>query len=163
MARPPRPASSDAVGSLRLHASFGTGIRAPNGFELAFTNNPQLKPERSLSFDVGAEQRLLGDRAALELTYFYNRFKDQIVVLGGSLTNLSSFTSANLGNARAQGLEASLRLRPSVALRIEAGYTFLPTTILALDGAGGPLAPFAVGQPLLRRPAIRGSTRWRGP
>lgn len=148
--------TSDTIGALRLHASFGTGIRVPNGFELAFTNNPQLKPERSLSFDVGAEQRLLGDHAALELTYFYNRFKDQIVVLGGSLTNLSTFTSANLGNARAQGVEASLRVRPRAALRLEAGYTFLPTSILALEGASQALEPFAVGQPLLRRPRNSG-------
>ena len=154
--------SSDRVGSLRLHTSFGTGIRAPSGFELAFTNNPQLKPERSLSFDAGAEQRFFGDHAALELTYFYNRFKDEIVVLGGSLTNLSTFASANLGNARAQGLEASLRVRPSASVQLEAGYTFLPTSILALGGSNQALAPFAVGQPLLRRPRNSGfySAAW---
>ena len=159
-----RPASgpTDTIGALRLHASFGTGIRSPNGFELAFTNNPQLKPERNLSFDVGAEQRFLGDHASMELTYFYNRFKDQIVVLGGSLTNLSTFTSANLGNARAQGLEASLRVRPTASLRLQGGYTFMPTSILALEGANQALAPFAVGQPLLRRPRNSGfySVAW---
>ena len=42
----------------RLHSSFGTGIRPPAGLELAFTNNPALKPERTASFDVGVEQRL---------------------------------------------------------------------------------------------------------
>src|ERR1700722_15724840 len=30
-------------GAPRLHASFGIGFRAPDGFELAFTNNPDLK------------------------------------------------------------------------------------------------------------------------
>jgi outer membrane receptor protein involved in Fe transport len=153
---------SDRVGALRVHSSFGTGIRAPGAFELAFTDNPGLKPERSLSFDIGAEQRFLGDHAALELTYFYNRFKDQIVVLGGSLTNLSTFTSANLGNAQAQGLEAAFRARPTASLRFQAGYTFLPTSILALEGASQALAPFAVGQPLLRRPRNSGfySVAW---
>jgi outer membrane cobalamin receptor len=150
------PSSSSTIGALRLHSSFGTGIRAPSGFELAFTNNPLLKPERSLSFDAGAEQRLFQDRAAVELTYFYNRFKDEIVVLGGSLTNLSSFVSANLGNAQAQGLEASVRVRPTAALRLEGGYTFMPTSILALDGANQALAPFAVGQPLIRQPRTSG-------
>ncbi|HEY6292259.1 MAG TPA: TonB-dependent receptor [Terriglobia bacterium] len=152
----PASGSSNKLGATRLHSSFGTGIRAPNGFELAFTDNPQLKPERSLSFDVGVEQRLFSDHAALQLTYFYNRFKDQIEVLGGSLTNLSTFTSANLGNARAEGLEASFHVQPRPALRIEAGYTFLPTSILALDGTSEALAPFRVGQPLLRRPRNSG-------
>ena len=144
--------SSDLLGATRVHTSFGTGIRAPGGFELAFTDNPRLKPERSLSFDAGVEQQIFGDHAALDLTYFYNRFKDEIEVLGGSLTNLSTFTSANLGNARAQGLEASFHVQPTPAWRFEGGYTFLPTSILALDGSSEALAPFQVAQPLLRRP-----------
>ena len=88
--------SGSGLGATRLHGSFGTGIRAASGFELAFTNNPQLKPEKTVSFDSGVEQRFASDRAVLDATYFYNRFEDQIVVLGGSLTNLSTFTSANL-------------------------------------------------------------------
>ena len=35
------------------------GIRPPGGFELAFTNNPALRPERTRSFDAGVEQTLL--------------------------------------------------------------------------------------------------------
>ena len=41
----------------RLHASAGTGIRPPDAFEIAFTDNPSLKPERSRSVDVGVSQR----------------------------------------------------------------------------------------------------------
>jgi outer membrane receptor protein involved in Fe transport len=139
-------------GSTRLHGNFGTGIRAPNGFELAFTNNPRLKPERSVSFDAGVEQRLFEDRAVLDVTYFYNRFKDQIVVLGGSLTNLSSFSSDNLANARAQGVEISFRIRPVRSIELEGEYTRLDSSILALDGSTLAQSPFRVGQPLLRRP-----------
>ena len=151
LAHPAAP-SSNVLGATRLHTSFGTGIRAPSGFELAFTDNPALRPERSLSFDAGVEQRMLRDRAVFDLTYFYNRFKDQIEVLGGSLTNLSTFTSANLGNSRAEGLEASFHMRPSPAWSFEGSYSFVPTSILALDGTSEALAPFQVGQPLLRRP-----------
>jgi outer membrane receptor protein involved in Fe transport len=149
-------ASGSGFGATRLHASFGTGIRAPSGFELAFTNNPVLKPERSLSFDAGIDQHLAGERLVLSATYFYNRFKDEIEVLGGSLSNLSTYTTANLGNARAQGVELSLRVQPAPSLRFEAGYTFMPTTILALDGSNAVLAPFEVGQPLIRRPRNSG-------
>jgi len=144
-------------GATRLHGSFGTGIRAPSGFELAFTNNPRLKPERSLSFDAGVEQRFLADRAVLDVTYFYNRFKDQIVVLGGSLSDLSSFTSDNLANARARGVEFSVRLRPARSLDLAANYTRLDSAILALDGTTTTPSPFEVGQPLVRRPRNSGS------
>jgi len=52
------------------------GIRPPAGFDLAYTDNPALKPERTRSFDAGVEQRLFHDRLSLDATYFYNRFYD---------------------------------------------------------------------------------------
>ena len=125
--------SGSWLGMTRLHASFGTGIRAPDGYELAFTDNPHLKPEKSISFDSGLEQRFFDSRALLDLTYFYNKFEDQIVTLGGSLTNLSTFDSDNLGNSRAQGLEASFRLRPTRSLQVSGEYTLLGTAILTLE------------------------------
>jgi outer membrane cobalamin receptor len=155
--------TTDWLGATRLHGSFGTGIRAPNGFDLAFTNNPGLKPEKSISFDAGVEQRFLNDRAVFDVTYFYNRYKDQIVVLGGNLRNLSTFTSANLANSRGLGLETSLRLRPVRSVDLSAQYTWLDSSILALDGSTLVNSPFAVGQPLLRRPRESASynVTWR--
>jgi len=144
--------SGDRFGVTRLHGSFGTGIRPPKGFELAFTNNPHLKPEKSVSFDAGVEQRLFASRAVLDFTYFYNRFQDQIVVLGDSLPNPSTFISANLANARAQGLEMSFRTQPTRSLEFGGEYTLLDASILALDGATLAQVPFQVGQRLLRRP-----------
>jgi outer membrane receptor protein involved in Fe transport len=148
--------SGSRLGMMRLHSSFGTGIRAPDGFELAFTDNPHLKPERSVSLDGGVEQRFFGSRALLDLTYFYNKFDDQIVTLGGSLTNLSTFVSDNLGNSRAQGLEASFHLRPTRSLQVSGEYTLLSTAILTLDGSTLVQAPFHVGQELIRRPKNSG-------
>jgi outer membrane receptor protein involved in Fe transport len=136
-------------GGTRLHASFGTGIRAPDGFELAFTNNPALKPEKSISFDAGIEQRMAQDKAVLDVTYFYNRFKDQIVTTGNLPTN---FDSENIAKSRADGLETSIRLRPFRSLEFSGSYTWLNTSILALDNFTEPQFPFTVGQPLVRRP-----------
>jgi outer membrane receptor protein involved in Fe transport len=147
-----RESSSGKFGITRIHSSFGTGIRPPDGFELGFTDNPQLKPERSISFDAGVEQRLAGERAVVDVTYFYNRYKDQIVTLGGSFQNLSTFSSANIANSRAYGLETSLRLRPFRSLEVTGSYTWLNTAILALDGTSQTQFPFQVGQPLIRRP-----------
>jgi outer membrane cobalamin receptor len=157
------PSNNKSLGATRLHSSLGTGIREPNGFELAFTNNPKLKPEQSISFDGGIEQRLFSDRATFDITYFYNRYKDQIVVLGGSLTHLSTFTSDNLANSRAQGIETMLRLRPYRPLEVSMQYTWLDSEILALDHSSTVSAPFQVGQPLPRRPRESGSfnVTWR--
>jgi outer membrane cobalamin receptor len=139
-------------GITRLHSSFGTGIRAPDGFELAFTDNPDLKPEKNISVDAGIEQRFARDRAVLDVTYFYNGYRDQIVSLGGDFANLSTFESANLAKSRAYGIESSIKLRPIRSLEIMGEYTWLSSAILALNGSLAVQPPLEVGQPLLRRP-----------
>lgn len=142
-----------AGGPTKIHASTGTGLRAPDGYELAFTSNPNLKPERTTSFDVGVEQSFWRRRVTADLTYFYNRFHDLIVSLGPTTKGLSRWSSDNLANSRAQGLEFTLAVRPTSSLRISGNYTWTPTTLLALDGAPDQtLAFFHVGQPLVRRP-----------
>ncbi len=153
----PKVAAGYSAGSTRVHSSFGMGLRPPSGFELAFTNNPALKPERTRSVDAGVEQSLLHGKLLVDGTYFYNRYYDLIVTLGGSLTTLSHFSSANLANSRAQGAEFSARLRPARWVLVSGGYTLLETRILSLDGSvnQAPL-PFAVGQQLTRRPGHSG-------
>ena len=144
------PNGDGFFGATRLHSSFGTGFRPPNGFELAFTNNPKLKPEESISMDAGIEQRLAGDHAVLDVTYFYNHFKDQIVSTGNLPTN---FDSENIGRSRAYGIETNIRLRPIRSLEVTASYTWDATAILALAGFPGTVVdPYAVGEPLIRRP-----------
>jgi outer membrane receptor protein involved in Fe transport len=146
-----------AGGGARLHASFGMGLRPPSGFELAFTNNPVLKPERTRSVDAGVERKF-GNLLILDATYFYNRYYDLIVTLGGSLTALSHYKSGNLANSQAQGAEFSARLRPARWVFVTGSYTLLETRILSLDGSSNqaPL-PFAVGQQLTRRPEHSGN------
>ncbi len=154
----PKVAAAYALdGATRLHASFGMGIRPPTGFELAFTDNPRLAPERTRSFDMGLERRLLHDRLVLDGTYFYNRYYDLIVTLGGSLTTLSHYTSANLANSRAEGGEFSAGLRPARWVFVRGSYTLLKTRILSLDGSDQAPLPFSVGQPLTRRPEHSGN------
>jgi outer membrane receptor protein involved in Fe transport len=147
-----RESHGHGLDGTRLHSSFGTGIRPPDGFDLAFTNNPNLKPETSTSFDVGVEQRLIDGKAVLDLTFFDNHFKNQIVTLGGSLTNLSSFTSGNLGNSLAEGMELSFKIHPVPSLDLGAEYTLDKTEVLSLDGSDVALAPLQVGQPLDAEP-----------
>jgi outer membrane receptor protein involved in Fe transport len=153
----PKLSAAYVAGGARLHASFGMGLRPPSGFDLAFTDNPALKPERTRSFDAGVERKF-GNLLTVDATYFYNRYYDLIVTLGGSLTALSHYQSANLANSRAQGAELSARLRPARWVLVSGSYTLLGTRILSLDGSGN-LAPryFTVGQQLTRRPENSGS------
>jgi len=147
---------SDGVfGGTRIHGSFGTGIRPPNGFELAFTDNPHLEPEKSISYDAGFEQRLFATRAVVDFTYFFNRFDDQIATVGGS--DLSTYQSDNLKNSRAQGLEISFRVNPVQSLELAGQYSFVDSSVLALDGSTSAGWPYEVGQPLVRRPRHSGS------
>ena len=144
----------------RLHASIGTGIRPPSGDDLAFTTNPNLKPERSLSVDTGISQNLAVGKVTLDASFFYSRYTDLIVSLGGSLATLSSFYTDNLANSKAQGVEFSAQYRPARWLSFIGNYMYLDTKVLALNHSGG-LAEqyFQVGQQLARRPPQSGSFR----
>jgi len=154
----PKIAAAYTRGGTRLHASFGTGIRPPDGFDLAYTDNPSLKPERTRGFDAGIERRLFHDALSLDATFFYNRYYDLIVILGGNLAVLSHYQSDNVANARALGTEYSARLRPARWLYITGSYTWLDSEILSLNGAANLVpAPFTAGQQLLRRPANSGA------
>ena len=138
----------------RIRASAGTGIRAPDAVEIAFTDNPALKPERSRSADVGLDHTLAQGRVLLESTAFFNTYDDLIVAVG-SFQESSRYRTDNISNARARGLELAGIARGtarSTALQVRVGYTLLATEILAADRAGAAPSPFTVGDRLLRRP-----------
>ena len=142
----------------RIHASYGTGIRPPGGSDLAFTDNPALRPERTDSYDAGVERRFLNGTLSLDATWFRNRYRDLIVSLGGSLAKLSVYSTDNVANARAQGVEASAHFRPARWVSIIANYMWLDTKVLALNGGSGLVEEYYyLGQPLIRRPKQSGS------
>ena len=142
----------------KIRGAAGTGIRPPDGFELAFTDNPELKPERSRSAEVGVDQTFASGHAVAEATVFTNHYDDLIVAVG-SFSGSSRYQTDNISNARATGLELALTLRGRVMqwggleLAGRIGYTALDTEVLAVDQDDAAPPPFEVGQALLRRPA----------
>jgi outer membrane cobalamin receptor len=146
----------------KVRAAAGTGIRPPDAFEIAFTDNPGLKPERSRSVEGGIDQSFAGGRVSVETTVFYNRFNDLIVVVG-SFRQSSRYRSDNISNARARGVELSgtARARTNwhvpIDLNLRVAATFLSTEILAVDGSADAPPPFTPGDRLLRRPARQAS------
>jgi outer membrane cobalamin receptor len=141
----------------RVRGAVGTGIRPPDSFELAFTDNPELAPERSLSAEVGVDRAFAAGHALAEATAFFNEYDDLIVAVG-SFRGSSQYRTDNISNARANGLELALTLRGrvqgrrAVDLAGRIGYTLLDTEVLAVDSSNAAPPPFEVGQPLLRRP-----------
>ena len=162
-------ASSPRGASTRLHASAGTGIRPPDAFEIAFTDNDGLAPERSTSLDAGVVQTFAGGAVQLDATAFLNRYDDLIISVG-RLSASSRYRTDNIANARARGVETALAWRPTAAVSLRGHYTWLDTEVLAVDGAAAQAPPpFTVGDPLLRRPRHQGgvdvtfsTARWQG-
>lgn len=97
-------------------ANYIRNFRAPtiaNLFNNNPTNigNPDLKPEKGDSFDVGIDQKI-GDIGLLRLTFFNNRISDTIAFK--RLTppvNGNTGTWENIGLVQTQGIEASLNLQ----------------------------------------------------
>jgi outer membrane cobalamin receptor len=142
----------------KLHASAGTGIRPPDAFEIAFTDNPALVPERSRSVDVGLHQTFAGGIAVAEATVFYNNYDDMIVAVGSSFRDASRFRTDNISNARSRGVELAFSARPAARFGIRAAYTCLDTEIRSVDRTEGQApSPFRVGEALIRRPRHQGS------
>lgn len=143
----------DARGLARttVRASVGSGIRAPDAFETAFTDNPSLQPERSRSVDVGVTH-LLVQGMTVDATLFLNRFDDLIVAVGRSFQDASRYRTDNISNARARGVELAGAWRHSLGVTARAAYTFLDSEILAVDQSADAPPPFKIGDPLIRRP-----------
>ncbi|HAK56517.1 MAG: TonB-dependent receptor [Vicinamibacterales bacterium] len=141
----------------RVHGSVGTGIRPPDAFEIAFTDNPSLEPERNRSFDIGVEQTFAGGAFIVDATGFYNRYDDLIITVGRSFQDASQFRTDNISNARARGLELVASTRTSWGLAATLTYTWLDTDVLAVDQSDAAPPPFDVGEPLIRRPRHQGA------
>ena len=140
--------------ALTVRVSAGAGIKEPSFFEsfgVSFfaQGNPDLKPERSRTFDVGAEQRLLRNRLRLEATLYHHDYRDQIAFTVLDFTTFQG-SFVNVGRTRARGVELAVEAIPAPRLRFQAAYTYLDGRVLVSTSDFDPV--LAVGQPLLRRP-----------
>lgn len=153
--------SLEPVPGTRLRAAIGRGFREPSfdenfGSGFGDVGNPRLEPERSLSLELGIEQRLAGG-FRVQLTGFDQRFEDLI-----------QFTFApdgpdqpnyfNVGAARSRGVELEGAYERG-AVRFGASYAWLDTEVL--DPGLATDAAFVEGEPLLRRPRHSGTLSGR--
>ncbi len=103
-------ASYEIVPDLTLRSSYATGFRAPTFNDLYFpadpvwgpSSNPNLKPEKSRSLEVGLNWQASAD-TSFDLAVYENRLTDAIVFQAGG--------PVNIARARVTGFEASVAHR----------------------------------------------------
>ncbi len=132
-------ASSRLGAGTRLHASYGTGFKAPtlNDLFFPFFSNPGLAPETSEGFDVGLEQSWAADRWRFDVTWFDTEFEDLIAF------SFDTFRPENTARATSSGVEVTLDYRPGPAFQLTATHTL------------GDTEDLATGLQLARRPKHR--------
>ena len=154
-----RPKSDGPFNGTKLKFNFGDGIKEPGIFEEGsslfsllsqLSNGSQLiakfkiapiGPERSRSFDFGAEQTVWNGRGRLSATLFHNEFKDQIEFVDKA-TLVSQFgvpsevadaipfgATVNSADFRALGSEIELEVNPGHGFRAVGTYTYLDAVV----------------------------------
>jgi vitamin B12 transporter len=118
----------------RLHGGAGSGFRAPTFNDLFFPGfaNPTILPEKSFSWDVGVGQRFGKDRVRLDLTYFHNKFTNQIFCCL-PLPVFPFATTANIGRSRSAGIEFASEVVILDNLVASLNYTYTDTENLITD------------------------------
>ncbi len=128
----------------RLYASAGTSFKAPTLAERYASSsyvgaNPDLKPEKGESWEVGADASYGWVKAGA--VYFENEIENLIV------TDYGVGTNVNIDKADIHGHELFVEIAPDEVVSLEVDYTYTD----ARDGR--------TGARLLRRPAHQWSAR----
>jgi vitamin B12 transporter len=143
-----------ATRTVRLRAAAGTAFREPQFYEnftTAFNvGNPDLRPERTGSWEVGASYDLARD-ATLSASYFAQRFTNMIDYTF-SPPPPDSANYYNIARASAAGVELEVHAPILSSLALDATYTRLWTRVLDPGFNPSEGALLVRGSRLLRRP-----------
>jgi len=120
----------------RLRATWGTAVKNPTfseryGYFTSFVGNPDLKPEKSTSWDVGIDQSLFNERLQFGLTYFKARLEDEIngFVFDPTIPPFGAYTAENVsGTSDREGVEVSVRAFLSPTVTLKGSYTYTDST-----------------------------------
>ena len=149
-------------GDTRARVSYGQGIEEPTILESFNTDpcslgNPNLRPQRSRTVNVGVDQYLADDRFRISATYFADRFRDLIafVVVPQAGCPFGDTQVLNTDLSRARGVNFSAAMRLLHWLSLNGNYSLDDTRVLRSSTAS---TGFQVpGEHLLRRPVNSGN------
>lgn len=138
--------------SWNIKGGIATGYRAASisessdsvrfdGANWASIGNSQLKPESSISYELGT--MFDNDYIDLSLTGFYTDFRNAIGSISGTRAQVSPicpdstisgvcYMLLNITKARSYGLESSFGVKPIYGVGFDANYTFIRNT--QIDG-----------------------------
>ncbi|GAB5456995.1 MAG: TonB-dependent receptor [Henriciella sp.] len=113
----------------KLRASAGTGVKAPTFTELfgffpgSFIGNPDLKPEKSTSWEIGWDQ----DFGALQtsLSYFDAELEDEIVT---RFIGFSATPDNRSGDSERSGIEAAFKWSASESIQVSGAVSNITST-----------------------------------
>ena len=120
----------DVSDTTTLRGAVGTGRKNPTFTEMfgffpgQFIGNPELKPERSTSYDIGIDQELLDGAVFLQATLFRQDLKDEI---NGFVFDPMTFlsTAENMpGESTRSGVELGAQWRINRLFDLGAMYTY---------------------------------------
>ncbi|PSR56116.1 SusC/RagA family TonB-linked outer membrane protein [Adhaeribacter arboris] len=124
-------------------------------------NNPELKPERTKSFEAGLEMSFLTNRVGFDVTYYKSNTVDQIIPIQVSTTSGFNFKYVNSGEVQNKGFEVTAFVNPikndNFSWTLNANWTRNRNKILSLAPGtenlvistyqGGVSSNASVGQP----------------
>jgi vitamin B12 transporter len=116
----------------KLHASAGTGAKAPTLYQLyaPIYGNTTLSPEQSFGTDAGIDQSLFDGRVTLSITGFENQFRNLIDFVTDAANPLGHYV--NVSRAETYGLEigGDVEMLPGL-VHVKTAYTWLHAEDLA--------------------------------
>ncbi len=120
--------------STLLRASIGTGQKNPTFtdrfgfFPGQFVGNPALKPERSMSYEMGVDQKFADGALLLQASVFQQDLKDEINGFVFDPTTFLSTAENMSGKSKRSGVELATQWNLSEAFNASAHYTYTDAT-----------------------------------
>ncbi|MDX9701471.1 MAG: TonB-dependent receptor [Candidatus Auribacterota bacterium] len=109
--------------------AYSTGFKSPTISELyGFGGNEALKPEKSVSWEIGFEQYLFDDRFRCGITYFQNNFTD--LIWTQEVVLWTTYQNYNLEETETNGIELFAQWDVSKNFYLGMDYTYLQTKVL---------------------------------
>jgi len=104
----------------KIKGAYGSSFRGPSISELRapFLGNPDLGPEKAVTYQAGIEQTFFSSKFLIDASYFRINFSDLLVRTPKYM---------NISKARVEGIQIGIGLKPIKDLNLSTNYTWMDT------------------------------------